>query len=47
MNNLQAVELKKVTSDFYLKEQLNSKSHIWKNTVFKNRIFHLFKLLAA
>jgi hypothetical protein len=41
MNNLQAVELKKVTSDIYLQEQLNSKSHIRKNAVFKHRIFPL------
>ncbi len=39
MNNLQAVELKKVIPDFYLKEQLNSKSHIRKNAVFKHRKF--------
>ena len=41
MKYLQAVELKNETSDFYLKEPLNSKSHIRKIAAFKHRNFPL------
>ncbi len=41
MQCLQAIELKKEISGFYLKEQFNSKSHIWKIAVFKHRNFPL------
>jgi hypothetical protein len=39
MINIQVVELKKETTYFYPKGQLNSKSHIWKIAVFKHGSF--------
>ena len=46
MKILQAVELRKETSDFYLKQQLNSKSHIRIVRCLNTANFHLFRMLS-